>query len=200
MPLMLIAAAATSLALGACTSLPVTTDYNPAVGVGVCHTYGWATEHYSTTTQPAAFSNPINAERLRAAIDANLKARGLVPVTEHVRPDCMVGFAIGSRMVADGFGDAGFGYGIGYGWGHRGWGGGWGGFGAYDWPPVRNEGRISVDLFDMKSHMPIWHASVSADVVDMTGSDAQGRISAAAAAIFSKFPIAAPPPASQSAT
>jgi hypothetical protein len=191
-------AAAVSMALGACTSLPVTTDYNPRVGIGVCHTYGWATEHYRSAGQPAAFSNPINGERLRAAIEANLNARGLQPVAAHAQPDCMVGFAIGSRVVADEFANVGFGVGYGYGWGRR-WGG-WGGFGAYDYPPVRNEGRISVDLFEVQSHMPIWHASVDENVGDMTGSDAEARINAAATAIFTKFPIAAPLPAASRAT
>jgi hypothetical protein len=97
----------------------------------------------------------------------------------------MVGFAIGTRVVADDFGP--YGYGFGYGWRR-----GWGGWGYGDWPPVRNEGRISVDLFEVKSRTPIWHASVSQDVVDLTGSDAQARINAAAAAIFTKFPIALP--------
>jgi hypothetical protein len=190
------AAAVAPMLLGACTTLPVTTDYNPAIGIGACRTYGWATEHYGTATQPAAFGNPINAERLRAAIDANLKARGLQPAAEHSHPDCMVGYAIGTRVVADGFAGPGFGYGFGYGWGRR----GWGAWGAYDWPPVYNEGRVSVDLFDMKSHAPIWHASVPTNVGDLTGSDAEARISAAAAAIFTKFPIAAPPATSQATT
>jgi hypothetical protein len=65
---------------------------------------------------------------------------------------------------------------------------------------VYNEGRVSVDLFDMKSHAPIWHASVPTNVGDLTGSDAEARISAAAAAIFTKFPIAAPPATSQATT
>ncbi|MGA9025924.1 MAG: DUF4136 domain-containing protein [Steroidobacteraceae bacterium] len=179
------AAAAAFFGISACTTLPVTTDYNPTVGIGVCRTYAFATEHYRSAGDPAAFSNPLNGDRLRAAIEANLNARGLRPAAEHTPADCMVGFAIGTRVVADDFGP--YGYGFGYGWRR-----GWGGWGYGDWPPVRNEGRISVDLFEVKSRTPIWHASVSQDVVDLTGSDAQARINAAAAAIFTKFPIALP--------
>jgi hypothetical protein len=94
-----------------------------------------------------------------------------------------VGYAIGSRVVADEF--AGFGVGWGWGWRH--------GYGAvgYDWPPVRNEGRIAIDLFDARAHVAIWHASVNQNVTDMTGPNAELRINEAASAIFSKFPIPA---------
>ncbi len=190
------AAVVAPMLLGACTTLPVTTDYNPVVGIGVCHTYAWATEHYNTTS-PAAFANPLNGERLRSAIEANLNARGLRPAAEHTHADCLVGYAIGSRLMADQFGDWRVGYGYGYGW-RRGWGG-WAGWGPYD-APVYNEGRISVDIFDVKSHTPIWHATVESNAGDLTGSDAAARINAAAAAIFTKFPIAAPPVGSQAST
>jgi hypothetical protein len=60
---------------------------------------------------------------------------------------------------------------------------------------VENETRIAVDLFDSQSRKPIWHASVSQNVSDLTGPNAEARINAATAAIFTKFPGGAPPPA-----
>jgi len=69
--------------------------------------------------------------------------------------------------------------------------GGWG----WDGPYVSDETRIAVDLFDAKSHTPIWHASVSQSVGDLTGPNAEAKIGAGTAAIFAKFPIAAPAPA-----
>jgi Domain of unknown function (DUF4136) len=179
------------IALGACTTLPVTTDYNPAAGgAGGCHNYAWAQERTRNAGQPAAFGNPLNAERLRAAIESNLAARGIQPAVDHTNADCVIGYAIGSRQVADEYAGLGFGMGYGWGgWGHRGFGGM-----AYDWPLVRNEGRISVDLFDAKSRRPIWHASVNQNVVDLTGPSAEARINAAAAAIFTKFPLGTAPP------
>ena len=80
-----------------------------------------------------------------------------------------------------------------YGWG---WGGGF-----YDGPYVYDETRIAVDLFDAKSRIPIWHASVSQTVSDLTGPHAVEKINAAAAAIFAKFPVAGGmPPAGSHAT
>ncbi|MDE2350235.1 MAG: DUF4136 domain-containing protein [Gammaproteobacteria bacterium] len=188
------AAVSAILALSACTSLPVTTDVNPNASVGACHTYAWAHEHYAGGSAQAAYSNPVNADRLRVAIQSNLAAHGIRRADTHETPDCVVGYAIGSRVVADEYaGWVGGGYGWG-GWG--GWGGprGWGSLG-YGWPAVRNEGRISVDLYDAKTHRAIWHASVDQNVTDETGQDAEARITTAVGAIFQKFPtpVVAPP-------
>ncbi len=177
--------------LGACTSLPVTTDSNPSASVSICHTYMFAQEHSAAQGQPGgAYGNPLNSDRLRAVIAANLASRGIEPAADRGAADCVVGYAIGSRVVADEF--AGFGVGWGWGW-RRGFGGV-----DYDWPPVRNEGRIAIDLFDARNRQAIWHASVNQNVTELTGPNAELRINEAANAIFTKFPgatNAAPAPA-----
>jgi hypothetical protein len=184
------AAAAFSLGLAACGSLPVKTDANPAMSVANCHTYTFAQEHVANADQPAAYGNPLNAERLRVAIEANLAAKGIQPA-DRGAADCVVGYALGSRQVFNDY-YAGFGGGWGYGWGRRGgFYGGWG----WDGPYVNDETRIAVDLFDARSRTPIWHASVSQNVSDLTGPNAEAKISAGTAAIFAKFPIATPLPA-----
>jgi len=177
--------------------MPVTADYNPNANVASCHTYAWAQEHVTNAGQPAAYSNPLNSDRLRAAIEANLAARGITRASERGAADCVVGYAIGSRVVADEY--AGVGLGVGYGWG-PGWGRRWGAWGYSDWPPVRDEGRISIDLFDAKTRTAIWHASVNQNVVDLTGPSAAVKINEATAAIFTKFPVMAPPPAGMHST
>src|SRR5580704_2315808 len=148
------AAAAFGLGLAACSSLPVKTDANPAMSVANCHTYVFAQEHVANADQPAAYGNPLNAERLRVAIEANLAAKG-IQRADRGAADCVVGYAMGSRQVFNDY-YAGFGAGWGYGWGRRGgFYGGWG----WDGPYVRDDTRIAVDLFDARSRTPIWHAS-----------------------------------------
>jgi Domain of unknown function (DUF4136) len=93
--------------------------------------------------------------------------------------DCTVGYSIGARTIVEGemYPDWG------WGWGWRG-----GGYvGAWDYPFVYKEGRIAVDVYDAKSHQPIWHASVNEDVTELTGASAQAKIDAAVGAIFAKF-------------
>jgi hypothetical protein len=187
------AGALVGLGLSACTTLPVTTDVNPNMSVLSCHTYAFAKEFVANANQPAAYGNPLNAERLRVAIEANLAARG-IQRADNANADCVVGYAMGTRQVFNdyygGFGP-GWGFGYGYGYGRR--GGIYGGWG-WDGPSVSDETRIAVDLFDAKSHTPIWHASVSQNVSDLTGPNAEAKINAGTAAIFAKFPIAAPLP------
>jgi hypothetical protein len=187
----------TLVALEACTSLPVRTDINPNMSVASCHSYAFADEHVANTDQPSAFGNPLNAERLRQAIEANMAAKGIQKAADRKSADCVVGYAMGTRQVFDDYyGSFGVGWGWGGGWGRRGWGGGIG----YDGPYVRDETRISVDLFDTKSRIPIWHASVSQSVSDLTGPNAVEKINTAATAIFAKFPGGATLPAGGHAT
>jgi hypothetical protein len=178
------------IALGACTSLPVKTDVNPNMSVANCRSYAFADEHVANTDQPSAFGNPLNAERLRQAIEANMSARGFQKTPDRKSADCVIGYAMGTRQVFDDYyGNFGIGWGWGGGWGRRGWGGGIG----YDGPYVRDETRISIDLFDAKSRVPVWHASVSQSVADLTGPNAVEKINAATNAIFTKFPTPAAP-------
>jgi hypothetical protein len=182
-----------SAALGACTTLRVTTDVNPNFSVSNCHTYAFATERSGGAD--AAFSNPLNSDRLRAAIEGNMAARGVTKAVDRAAADCVVGYALGTRQVFNdyyaGWG-AGWGYGGGYGWGRRGgWGGGWG----YDGPWVEDETRIVVDVFDARAHKAIWHGAVSETISDLKGPNAEAKINAATAAIFAKLPIGSPPPA-----
>jgi hypothetical protein len=180
------------VSLCACTSLPVITDSNPNASVSSCHTYIFAREQAATGAQPTPFGNPLNGERLRNAIAANLAAKGIQPAADRAHPDCAVGYAMGTRQVfSDYYGGYGYGLGWGYGWGRRGYGG-WGYRGG---AVVSDETRISMDLFDARSRVPIWHAAVSLNASDVTGADAEKHINLGVAAIFGKFPIlmAVPP-------
>src|SRR5882757_4632265 len=180
------------VALEACTSYPVRTDINPNMSVTSCQSYAFADEHVANTDQPSAFGNPLNAERLRQAIEANMASKGIQKASDRKSAECVVGYAMGTRQVFDDYyGSFGVGWGWGGGWGRRGWGGGIG----YDGPYVRDETRISIDLFDAKSRIPIWHASVSQSVSDLTGPNAVEKINAATTAIFTKFPSGATGPA-----
>jgi hypothetical protein len=160
------------------------------MSASVCHTYAFAMEHVANADQPAAYANPLNAERLRVSIQSNMAARG-IQLVDRAAADCVVGYAMGSRQVFDSYYGGYYGAGWGGGWGFRrgfGWGAGWG----YDGPWVENETRISVDLFDNRTHKPIWHASASQNVYELSGPEAVQKIDRATAAIFSKFPVVVP--------
>jgi hypothetical protein len=183
-----LATGALAVGMSACSTIAVKTDVAKDMSLVSCHSYVFAQEHVANIDQPAAYGNPLNAQRLKNAIQNNLAAKGITPAADHAGADCVVGYALGSRQVFDDYyGGLGWGYGAGYGgWGRRGRFGG--GFGYYDGPWVQDETRIAVDVFDAKSHKPIWHASASQTSGDMSGPNAEIKINAAAAAIFAKWP------------
>jgi len=98
-----------------------------------------------------------------------------IQLVDRANADCVVGYAMGSRQVFDGY------YGrllwrrLGFGGFRRG-GFGFRGAWGYDGPWVENETRIAVDLFDAKSHKPIWHASASQNVYELSGPEAVQKI------------------------
>lgn len=176
-------------ALSAC-AIPVKVDYNASEGLERCHSYAW--QQSLTSTPSSAFDNPLNQQRLRSSVAAQLSARGMVLTADPAQADCLVGTAIGARNDVEDTGPtssvrAGFGFGFGSGWRFGGAGLGLG----YDSGYVYHEGGVSVDFFDAHSHDPLWHAVAQRDVTDSTGAYAEQRIDQAVKALFAKFPLPA---------
>ncbi len=149
----------------------VRSDVNRAlIGSVHCHTFAWAGSFHGNSPLRGTVANPVNETRLRTAIASHLgsevqPARGSA--------DCLVGYGIGSSTVVEG------GYPYGPYWGYPYWG----------WDPyVYREGVIAVYLYDAKSGQPLWHASVSQSLNYVSGAEAEKKIDAAVAAIFSKYP------------
>src|ERR1700710_2501915 len=102
--------------LAGCTTIAVKTDVAPGLTLVSCRTYAFADEHVANADQPAAYGNPLNAERLKVAVQNNLAAKGIQP-TDRGSADCVVGYSLGTRQVFDNY-YAGWGFGAGYGWGY----------------------------------------------------------------------------------
>jgi hypothetical protein len=179
-------AASVLVGLAACNTVSVKTDAAKDMSVASCHTYAFATEHMANADQPAAYGNPLNAQRLKVAVQSNLSAKGIQLAATREGADCIVGYALGSRQVFDDYyGGLYGGFGFGGGFRRRGFGGGF----YSDGPWVQNEVRIAVDLFDARSHKPIWHASASQNTYELSGPNAEAKINLATAAIFNKLPL-----------
>jgi Domain of unknown function (DUF4136) len=163
--------------IAACTPLSVRSDVNPQlIGSTQCHSFAWAGSFRGNNPLRETVANPLNESRLRAAIAAHFPG-GVQPTGSNA--DCLVGYGIGSYAVTD--------WAYPYGWGYP-WG--WYVWGPYEGPYVFNEGVIAVDLYDAKSRQPLWHASVEQRLNGVGGAQAEKRIDAAVAAIFSKYPYA----------
>jgi hypothetical protein len=180
--------AAGACALTACATLTVRSDVNTALyHPGQCHTFAWAGSFQDARSgRRPSVANPVNESRLRSAIAAHLQALGVQPVAGNGNADCLVGYGIGSRLVAEDYGP--YWGGPGPYWGY-GWGPYWGGWGwGPPYPYVYREGVIGVDLYDGRTHEALWHAQVNQSLQGATGADAEQKINVAVSAIFSKYP------------
>ena len=172
----------TALMLSACAPY-VRSDVNTAAISRVhCGTFAWAGEFRSNSPLRSTIANPVNESRLRTAIASHL---GGVIQPAPGNADCLVGYGIGGYYVVGGA----YPYPYGWAWSYPyGWGPypyGWGP-GPYAYP----EGVIAIDLYDARTGQPLWHASTEQSLFGATGPEAEKRIDAAVAAIFTKYPFA----------
>ena len=174
-----LAVSLTALMLSACAPY-VRSDVNAAaIGRVHCGTFAWAGEFRSNSPLRSTIANPVNESRLRTAIASHL---GGVIQPAPGNADCLVGYGIGGYYVVGGA----YPYPYGWAWSYPyGWGPGpyWG-TGPYVYP----EGVIAVDLYDARTGQPLWHASTEQSLFRVTGPEAEKRIDAAVAAIFTKYP------------
>jgi hypothetical protein len=175
-----IAVLATTLLSSGC-ALQARSDTDPRASLAQCRSISFGMAG-SDRSEPA-YANPLNDKRLRDALAEQFKSRGMALAVDRESGDCQVRYSIGTRLEVDP-GTPRFSWGVGMGWGGR------RGFGsmAWDMPYAYREGRVSVDLFDARSHEALWHAYVDDDVTRLTGDEAERRIHAVVAAIFAKFP------------
>ena len=167
---------ASALLLGACATRPtVHTDYDPAVVFSGYHTYAWR--------QQPAVSNPLVRQRLIAAIDGELRAKGWRQVPEAQADIALVGnVATRQEQSLDTF------YG-GPDWGGWGWHGGWGFGGGYRSARTRTftVGTLVLDMFDTRTRQAVWRGTAEGTVPD-TPEKTNAAVQSAVTRMFAKFP------------
>jgi hypothetical protein len=126
----------------------VRTDYDHGANFSSYHTYSWGT---------VKTSNPLNEDRVKAAVDKDLQAKGWQLVASGGSATVFATGNVKNEQEAETMYDGmGGGWGGGWGWGgFGGFGGGFGmgGFGEAD-TTVENQrvGHLVVDVFDASSH------------------------------------------------
>jgi Domain of unknown function (DUF4136) len=164
----------TALTLPACGPY-VRSDVNAAAISRVrCGTFAWAGEFRSNSPLRSTIANPVNESRLRAAIASHLGG-AIQPAPGYA--DCLVGYGIGGYYAVSGV----YPYPYGWAWSYP---YGWPGPAPYAYP----EGVIAIDLYDARTREPLWHASTEQSLFGVTGPEAEKRIDAAVAALFTKYP------------
>lgn len=131
------------LALVACASAKVSTDYDKAADFSHYRTYGWI--------RGMEAANPAVEQMIRISVDRQLAAKGLKKVTES--PDLQVAThastSVGQQFNVDAFG---------YAYSGAGWTGNMAGVQSVD------VGTLLLDLVDTSSQKLVWRGMASAVV------------------------------------
>jgi len=155
--------------LAACSSVSINYDYDMAYDFSKLRTYRWA------DVPSKADANPLIVQRVGAAVEAQLKAKGYLMAEG--TPSFLVASYVGKHTKIQ-VNDWGYGYGRGR------WYGG-GGLDVYEY----EEGSLIVDIVDAKTRQLVWRGTATS-IVDpsATPEEKTKKINEAVAKMFQDFP------------
>jgi hypothetical protein len=173
------ALAALALSLSGCSGITVETDYDPAAVPSLqrYETYAWLPD---PTGGDRRVQNEILAERVRAAVDAELARKGFTLATGGT-PHFLIGWfvSLDGRMNVSQLNSY-----YGYGWGP------WYGA-AYGETHVRyyEEGALVLDVVDVRSNQLAWRGAAQTEV-DRTRPEAEREelLNNAVKRVLERFP------------
>ena len=167
-------AAAVLLTSTACSTLRVGSDYDRSATFSGYHTYAWLPREHSVA------SNPLVARHAHEAIDAILRSKGYTPVDDPANADFTVDFTVGSRDRIDVQS---------YPMAYRGpWHWGLGYYGSDLDVRQYREGTLGIDIFDGRTHQPVWTGWARKALTQADLERSEGPIREAAAAVLQRFP------------
>jgi hypothetical protein len=173
--------------LAGCSSTPPTIDYDPAIDFTKYKTFAFIGEHPLLRGEGAGEGNPFLEGRLMQITENVLSARGFTRVADRESADIAVGFTVGGRekIQVNSYPEPYRPYYGGYG---RGWGG------AYYATPTSTtvhqytEGTLSVDVYDVSDHKPIWHGKATKRITDKMQENQEETINEIMVEILANFP------------
>ena len=172
-----------ALALG-CSSLKVTSDYDPEANFAPYRTYTWLEHPAQNTTQAL---DPLLHQRILAAVETQLGERGYVRIFEG-SPDFLIGYHLRTENKLD-VQTINRSYGYAYGRYGR-WGMGYP-VGGYSETRVTEyaEGTFILDIVDGKSNELVWRGSAQGRIREKkTPKERDEAVRKTVAAVLEKFP------------
>jgi hypothetical protein len=160
--------------MSACTTTRVSADFDRSARFDGYHSYSWMERAHDDR------HNPLIARFARESIDAELSRKGYVLAADPSTADFEVDFTIGARDRIDVNT-----YPVSY---RRPWVWGHGYYGSDVDLRQYREGTLAIDIFDARSHQPVWTGRATKEITraDQLRSDAPIR--AAASAVLAQFP------------
>jgi hypothetical protein len=171
--------AVAALLLAACSSVTVSTDYDPGADFAGLKTWAWLPRKAGATGDPRLDSTLVH-ERIRHAVETQLAARGYEKAAV-ARADFLVAYhtAVERKMDVDTI------YrGYGYGRGAWAWGAGHETM-VYEY----DQGTLLLDVLDPKAHRLLWRGSASAVVSEHSTPEKRTKlVNEAVSRLLDRFP------------
>jgi hypothetical protein len=170
------------VAAAGCAGRKVSTDYSPATHFSQYRTY-------ALVSPPDTASQQLLDQRVRAAVESQLAARGLTQ-TDREHADLFVGYGVVDHTHKEVYTTGtGWGWGGGWGWRFHRWGVAWPTYARSD-IDTYTDGTVVVNMIDAKTKQVVWNGQV-ADVLSLPVSNpahATEQIDGAVAKLFAKYP------------
>jgi len=160
--------------VAACSTVAANHDFNPATNFDTYKTFSWISAHPLVDPTPT----PMLEGRIQQIARDLLSAKGYRFVEDPAQADFLVGFGLGAsdKLRIDTYPAA-----------YR---------GQWHWRPgahdvtvrPRTEGRLVVDIFDVRTHQPVWHGWATRSLTTNDLRESSGALRTALTAIFANFP------------
>jgi hypothetical protein len=163
-----------------CAGVQARSDFDPNARFDAYHSFAWLGEAPGTLPGGAGSEgvDPLLARRIRESIESHLEARGYRKVDDPAAADFVVSFSLGKREKIQ------IQSGPTLGGGYYGYGGWYAGSSVT--ATSYTEGTLSIDIFDGRSHLAVWHGWASKRVNEAT--DRAALVDEVVGAILAKFP------------
>ena len=184
-----IFAALVLITLAACSSTPPTIDYDPSADFSQYKTFAFISEHPLLRAEGAEGGSPLLEGRLMQVTENVLSARGYKLVADRESADIAIAFTVGARdkIQVNSYPEPYRPYYGGYG---RGWGGAYYGYGTTTSTTVQQytEGTLSVDIYDVAEHKPVWHGAATRRITSKMQKNPQETVNEIMVEILASFP------------
>jgi hypothetical protein len=177
-----IVATACALSLSGCaTTLQTHSDHDATQNFSGYRTYAWmADQPMIAPPDEVARVSPLNRRRIEEAIESELAAKGFQKATDRASADFAVSYTVGARDRVDVYS---------YPAPYAGpWRWGYPYFGHDVDVTMYREGTLAIDVFDGKSHQPVWHGWATKRISERDVKHAAQQIPPAVATVMKDFP------------
>ncbi len=172
-------ACAVLLMLAGCETLRVGSDYDRNASFAGYHSFAWLPREHRGN------ANPLAVQRMQDAIYQELTQKGFTYISDVAAADFAVDFTIGSRERIEVYS---------YPASYAGWYGGYPGWWGYPYWGSEvdvhqyREGTLAIDVFDTRTHRPVWHGWAKKELTQSDIEHSEGPIREAVHAVLTKFP------------